>query len=879
MFTFYRKTLTFSGFLTICVPIDFPMLTETTGNLLQAYQKEISSYDETIGANGLVKPHWHKLFASLGKLGIKELEVRNQEIINRLRENGVTYNVYESSDGLNRPWLLDPIPFLIDQREWQHITKGLKQRAFLLDMMVKDIYGPQRLVKDAVIPPELVFGNTGFLRSCFDIKLPSQNQLILYAADMARGPDGRMWLVDNRTQAPSGSGYAYENRRIMSKLLPELTEGMFVGRLSPFFTHVHQTVSRLATHERENPNVVYLTPGQNNETYFEHAYLASYLGYTLAQGADLLVRNGHVWLKSIDGLEKVDVIIRRVDDDWCDPLELREDSRLGVPGLLHAIRSGKVSVINAPGSGVLENSAFPAFMHTISRYFLGEELIMPSIATWWCGHKKELNYVLENLDKLIIKKANRKQKFRSVYGRLLSKEELSDLKHAILRTPHEYVAQEEVSFSTTPSLINGKIEPRFASLRAFMVSDGNEYYAMQGGLTRSSAERDRYVISNQYGGVSKDTWIVSDTITEVGEKTAVRNKTAFTHHSSLPSRSAENLFWVGRYCERTMAVTKFLKIVINALNENVDFRGSFKSEYIDILLKSITHLTLTYPGFTDEKNESIRENPYLEISELVHNSLKVGTVASNVNSFLNSVLSVSDKWNHDTRRVINLVENSHKKIQSIDLANPNSIQKILDKLHVRLFTFFGVLSESMPRDSGYYLLEAGKLTERILSKIRILRSFFSFKNEENVENELIEAALNNHYLMEYYRQLYKTNFSLETMLDMVLLDEKLPYSLAYQLDALAYCLAQLPKTGPSDRLNQAEKAVLAASTKIKLADISKLTISKSNVSFRRNLDRLLSEVADSISSVTINLTNAYFAHTVIQHVLMENPENSDAHEI
>ncbi len=855
------------------------MLTATSSNLLQAYQQEISSYDETIGANGLIKPHWQTLFASLEKLGIQELEVRNQEIINRLRENGVTYNVYGSSDGLNRPWQLDPIPFLIEQQEWQHITKGLKQRALVLDLILKDIYGPQRLVKDAILPPELVFDNTGFCRACFDIKLPSQNQLILYAADMARGPDGRMWLMDNRTQAPSGSGYTLENRRIMSKLLPELTEGMFVGRLSPFFTNLHQTVTKLATSDKENPNIVYLTPGSNNETYFEHAYLASYLGYTLAQGDDLLVRNGYVWLKSIDGLEKVDVIIRRVDDEWCDPLELRESSRLGVPGLLHAIRSGKVSVINPPGVSVLENSALLAFMHASCRYLLGEELIMPSIATWWCGQKKELTFVLENLHKLIIKKANRKQKFRSVYGRELSKEQLDELRQAILQNPHEYVAQEEVSLSTTPSLIDGKLEPRLASLRAFLVSDGNDYYMMQGGLTRSSAEKDRYVISNQYGGISKDTWIVSDTLTEARETKAIRTKPAVTHHSSLPSRSAENLFWVGRYCERTMGVTKFLKIVINALNENVDFRGSFKSEYIEVLLKSTTHLTLTYPGFMDEKNEVIRENPYQEIGLLLSDSQTLGTVASNVGAFLHSVLSVSDKWNHDTRRVINLVENSLKKIQSIDSSNPNNIQKVLDKLHVRLFTFFGVLSETMPRDSGFFLLEAGKLIERILSKISILRSFFSFKTEENVENELIEAVLTNHYALVHYRQLYKTSFSLESMLDMVLLDKNLPYSLVYQLDALTGCLAQLPKVERSERLNQAEKSVLAASTKIKLANISKLTISKSNVSFRRDLDRLLADVAELISSVTVSLTHAYFAHTVIQHVLMEKPENSDTHEI
>ncbi|MCA0229268.1 MAG: circularly permuted type 2 ATP-grasp protein [Bacteroidetes bacterium] len=855
------------------------MLTDTQTSLLQSYRREISTYDEVIGADGLVKPHWNKLFASLEKIGLKELDYRNQEIINRLRENGVTYNVYESADGLNHPWQLDPIPFLIEQKEWEQITLGLKQRAQVLDLVLRDIYGPQRLVREGILPPELIFDNTGFFRPCFDVKLPSENQLLLYAADVARGPDRRMWLVDNRTQAPSGAGYALENRRIMSKLLPELTEGMYVGRLFPFFNTIHQTILSLAPHTKENPNVVYLTPGPNNETYFEHAYLASYLGYTLAQGDDLVVRDGYVWLKSLEGLEKVDVIIRRVDDDWSDPLELREDSRLGVPGLLHSIRSGKVAVINPPGVSALENSALLSFMQSCSKFFLQQDLLMPSIATWWCGQQKELGYVLDNLHRLIIKKANRKQKFRSVYGKTLSKEALAQLRLEILKTPHEYVAQEEVSLSTTPSLVNGKIEPRLASLRAYMVSNGSDYCMLQGGLTRSSAEKDRYVISNQYGGISKDTWIVSDTVAETPSRMTNTVKNTATPHSTLPSRSAENLFWAGRYAERTMSLTKFLRIVISAINENVDFRGSFKLEYIDILLKSTTHLTLSYPGFTDEKNDQIRENPYKELGELVKNSQKSGTVASNVQSFLNSALAVSDRWNHDTRRVITLLENSLKKTKSLDIHNHNSVQNLLDKLHGRVFTFYGTLSESMPRDHAYHLFEAGKLVERLLAKISVLRSCFSFKNDVNTENELIEAVLTNHYLLVHYRQLYKSSFNLETMLDMVLMDDKIPYSIAYQLDSLAQCLAQLPKVSPTIRLNKAEKAVLEAATQMKLADVSRLVLGSPNKPFRKDFDQLLSRVANLISSVTVSLTDTYFTHTFIQSVLVEKSVNDATNEV
>jgi uncharacterized alpha-E superfamily protein len=667
----------------------------------------------------------------------------------------------------------------------------------------------------------------------------------------------------------------------MSKILPELTNGMFVSRLSPFFTSFQQTVSSLAIKAKDHPNIVYLTPGSNNETYFEHAYLAAYLGYTLVQGDDLLVRDGYVWLKSIDGLEKVDVIIRRIDDEWCDPLELRQESRLGIPGLLHAIRLGNVSVINTPGSSVLENNGLLPFMNAACKFFLGEALILPAVATWWCGQPKELNHVLNNLSRLIIKKTNRKQKLRSVYGRLLSEEELEKLKKAIIQNPAEYVAQEEVSLSTTPSLVNGRIEPRFAAMRAYLVSDGKNYHVMDGGLTRSSPERDRFVISNQYGGLSKDTWIVSDTAPQISQKIVVSPSASVNHHTSLPSRSAENLFWVGRYCERTMATTKFLKITINALQENVNFGGSVKSEHIDVLLRSVTHLTLTYPGFTDEDNIAILKKPYKEIHDLVFNAKRAGTIAGNVESFLRGVIAVSDKWSHDTWRIINLIENSLKKIKALDsdLNNPNNIQKVLDKLHTRLFTFYGIISESMPRDNGFYLLEAGKLIERILSRISIIRSTFSFKNDVNVENDLIEAILINHHLLVHYRLLYKSHLSLEAMLDMVLLEENLPYSLSYQLDALADCLAKLPKPSQFDRLTQAEKAVLEASTKIKLTDISTLCSFHDETMYRENLDGLLAKVFELISSVTVSLTDLYFTHTVIQHSLMESPENSETNEI
>jgi uncharacterized circularly permuted ATP-grasp superfamily protein len=278
-----------------------------------------------------------------------------------------------------------------------------------------------------------------------------------------------MWVIDNRTQTPSGYGYAFENRKVVSRIMPELAQNIFVDRLSPFYQNFQKLFSTLSNKFKEQPFVVFLTPGPHNETYFEQAYLSSYLGCTLVHGDDLLVRDGFVWMKSIQGLQKVDVIMRRVDDDFVDPLELRQESRLGIPGLLQVIRKGNVVVINPPGVGVLENHGFLAFGNSIAKYFLGEDLKLPSVATWWCGQKNELAFVLNNIERLIIKNINRKQTFKSVYGRLSNKAEREEIKKRILHSPHDFVAQEEVQLSTTPSFTGDCIEPRLAAIRSFVV--------------------------------------------------------------------------------------------------------------------------------------------------------------------------------------------------------------------------------------------------------------------------------------------------------------------------------------------------------------------------------------------------------------------------
>jgi uncharacterized circularly permuted ATP-grasp superfamily protein/uncharacterized alpha-E superfamily protein len=863
------------------------MIQDISLGLLHSYKEKINSYDEVLDQNGEVKPYWKGLFDTLESIGIDELTLRNQEIVKKLKENGVTYNIYDANQESNRAWKLDPIPFLIHESEWQTIEQGLKQRAHLLDLILKDLYGPQTLIKNAIIPPELVFDNAGFLLPCFDIIQKHDKQLLNYAVDLARGPDGKMWLLDNRTQAPSGAGYALENRVVMSKIFPELNEKTYRKRLSPYFSQLQQTVDKVGNKTSENPNVVFLTPGSGNETYFEHVYLSSYLGYTLVQGNDLVVRDGFVWLKSIEQLERVDVIIKRLDDEWCDPLELRRDSLLGIAGLLQVIRLGNVTVLNPPGTSILENYGLMAFMQNACKFLLKEPLLLNSIATWWCGQTKELNFVLTNLPKLIVKKTNRKQGFRSIYGRLLNPEQLEDLKNLIRKNPKDYVAQEEVSLSTTPAFVNGGIEPRYAAIRAFLIAEGEDYKVMQGGLTRSSAVKDKFEISNQLGGISKDTWIITDTPTEYQEKSVERKNNNNQLNNSLTSRNAENLFWLGRLCERTMALRSFLKIILNRLNENVVKHGNEQPEFLIVLLKSLTHLTQTYPGFVGKEakdgevfnNEAIFINPITELLLLINDPKKAGSVVYNMQSLLNTINHVSEKWNHDTRRIITLLEDSLFTLKNTNTNNINNVNDVLDRLHIRLFSFYGNIYETLPRDNGFYLMEAGKNVERILSLISVLRSTFNYKKDEEEEALLMEAILENHHLLAQYRHIYKSHLSLKAVINMVFLEKNLTYTLSFLLNTLTHYLSKLPKTNEPNRLSIAEKSALKATTIIKLIDADSLIQVDKETQFRPELDQTLSDVFELISNVSNNLSSLYFNHSVMQHSVLDTLENIDTDEI
>ena len=413
-------------------------------------------------------------------MGPAEFDRRWQAGQKLIAANGVAYNVYGDPQGRERPWPMDLLPLVIDGDEWANLERAIMQRATLLNMILGDLYGPERLLVDRRLPPELVFANPGFLRSCHGIRPPGGVFLQNYAADIARAPNGRWWVLTDRTQAPSGVGYALENRIVSGRTIPTMVDSCRVQPFNQFFERSLDALLSLAPAAKPTPRVVLLTSGPDSETYFEHSFLARHWGFPLVGGGDLTVRDSRVYLKTIAGLSQVDIIVRRMDDTFCDPLELRGDSLLGVPGLVQAVRAGHVYVANSLGSGLVETPALMAFLPGLCRHLLGEDLHMPSVATWWCGQDGPRQHVLDQLEHVVIKPAFWRLGTRTEFPAAMTPEARAALASRINQRPGLFVAQEQVDLSTTPTHTHRGLEARHVVLRVMAAWDGRSYACCPG---------------------------------------------------------------------------------------------------------------------------------------------------------------------------------------------------------------------------------------------------------------------------------------------------------------------------------------------------------------------------------------------------------------
>jgi uncharacterized circularly permuted ATP-grasp superfamily protein/uncharacterized alpha-E superfamily protein len=737
--------------------------------------------DEFIAADGASRPHWTRLLDALAGLTPEEIEQRFAAADRRIRDMGVSYRVH--GEAAERNWPLGRMPLLIAESEWREIARGVEQRAELLERTLADIYGRGRLVADGDLPAAAVAGSKDYLPQLNGVKPPGGRWLRLYAAEIGRAPDGRWWVLGDRTQAPSGSGYTLENRLVLSQAFPSFFREMNVERLAPFFRELRAGLRAGA--DRTDPRICILTPGPWSQTYFEQAYLARYLGFLLIEGADLVVNDGRAFVRTIAGLKRADVLWRHVDSDWCDPLELNPASRLGAPGLLDAIRAGGVAVENMPGTGLIESRAMLAFLPRLAERLLGEDLRLPNIATWWCGQAQERDKVLASLDDIAVAGAfaNDAPGFAgraTVLGAQMTAAERANLERRLRERGVDFVGQEIARLSTTPHWEDGKLKPRPFVLRVYAAATPDGWKVMPGGFCRVSDRADARAVSMGEGVESADVWVLADKPVEASTLLPARGEMRIIRLlGNLPSRAADNLFWFGRYLERCEATLRLVRCLCHRAVDP-DASSSLARQSID-RLKTILVAWGAIPAET-------RKLPAVEASAVaLRDPDNYGSALSIARAARHAASVIRERLTQDTWRLVGGLEGWLARTGDKSLSEP----EILDSAEGALTTIAalsGLFDENFNRGAGWFFYDIGRRIERGINTCRFARQFVekpSTDHNLDVLLDLIDSQIT-------FRSRYLTGVAAAPVKDMALLDPFNPRSVAFQVAAIDDHIAGLP---------------------------------------------------------------------------------------
>ena len=814
--------------------------------LLQDYSVPKGRYDELLAAPQTPRPHWDAFMRSLADRQPAEVNDTLQLLEREIRESGITYNVYADPQGTDRAWQVDPLPLLIAPDEWARIESGIEQRAGLLDRVLADLYGPQELIRSGAVPAPVVFGHSGFLHQVQGIRPPGGVHLAVYAADLARSPDGRWWVVNDRTQAPSGAGYALENRLAVSRVFPQMFHELHVQHLASFFNTLRDSLLHWAPSEGGKPLVALLTPGPFNETYSEHALLARYLGFALVEGNDLTVRDGKVWLKTVEGLQQVHVLLRRQDDDYCDPLELRSDSALGIAGLTECARRGSVMVANALGAGVLESGALLGYLPRLARQLLGEPLQLPSVATWWLGEEAAFRDAWRHLDRLMIKPLDWSSGEEALFGVDLTPAERSALHRRVAARPQRYVAQEWVRVSQAPVLDRelgdqrhgrqDRLSARTVGLRVFAVATPSGYHVMPGGLTRVAGDDDARVIAMQRGGRSKDTWVLNDGPVNSSFSllsNTVKPQDLVNARANVTSRAAENLFWFGRYGERCDATARLLRVAIATVLGDAH-AGDDEAVPVLALAKRQGLLdTLENPG-----TDLLRAATHPE-----------GGLSLHLKRLAGVAFNMRDRMSTDNWRTLNQLtaDPIFRRGASLPLA-----LAWLDRAVTSLMTVSGFVLDGMTRGTGWRFLSMGRRLERLTQLCTALEAAIGSGRHSGLDwlLELTDSTMT-------YRARYTVAPEWLPVLDMLVRDEANPRSLAFQMKGLSEFADKL------EREHGAFAGFQLGAARHALAGLEARDLRPESPTLR-NLLRQLQTVARGLSD---ELTLKFFSHTVSRSLM------------
>jgi uncharacterized circularly permuted ATP-grasp superfamily protein/uncharacterized alpha-E superfamily protein len=913
-------------------PLEGGDLPETGGVPIPEYRGVPGRTDEYLGPDGTVRTRWKQVAAEMAGLGPSGLIARRSEVARLLRNEGATYNVTRDDQSRRQAWSLDPWPLVVEESEWSTLESAVAQRVRILDLIFGDLYGERRLVAEGHIPAELVLGHPAFLRACTGMGSSEPRRMFLTAVDVVRDGSGQFRAIGDRAQAPSGLGYALVNRTILSRVLPNLHRESGVERLAGFFRSIRAGVASVAPEGVDEPRVVILTPGPLSETYFEHAYLASYLGYALVEGRDLVVNNNRVWLRTLAGFDPVDVVIRRVDDQWCDPVELRADSLLGVPGLLEVARRGRVTVLNPLGTGVIEDPALTGLLGTLAPILLDEELALRGPETWWCGRSEGLSHVLANLEHLILLPVRPSAAQPPVVASTLSAEGRADLRDRIRARPGAWVGQEIIEPSTAPTVTDtGTLEPRPAIIRSFAVADElsstgdhHGYRVLPGGLTRVGADPDSLIISSRSNGTSKDTWVASaqpalqQSTWLRSARTTVRPPVVADTSTPLPGRVAAQLFVLGRTAEHSELVIRLIRTVLARLDQPLAVGIDGGAESLQVLLMALG----TVSGFDpvsepDEEEVPPREAasaaglagvdpvplPVPETGVVTETELGSaaglppgpevptdrralallldagvdGSLVSSLGLLVDAAYSVREQLSSDTWQLVGDVEEELARLRNRPPTQLVGVQSSLQRLLQALLALAGLSAENMERDSAWLFLDAGRRLERAQSLVRLLRSLLVRQRAGVVEDLLLESLLKTSESLIIFRRRSGPTMQVAGAVDLLVYDAANPRSVIYQLDRLFNHLADLPKRSPGQRLGDGEQLVLRTTTMLRLTDAAHLAAVDPDTRRRTELDAVLGRVDQLLAELLDSLRSTFFSHerlsvlAGLQHNLGRSP--------
>ncbi|WP_108127340.1 circularly permuted type 2 ATP-grasp protein [Saccharospirillum mangrovi] len=827
-------------------------------------------YDDLVNDDGVIRARWYALVEELNELGLQGFQQLADDAQTLLFENGVTFNTYEDDVRKMRSWQLDPIPYVISPQSWDMLEQGLQQRARLLEKLIDDLYGERSVIRDGILPPELVFSYPGWLFPAADSgALNPAPRVLFQGMDVMRDHHGQWRVMGDWTQAVSGVGYALENRVVLARALSRLYRDAPIHRLAGFLQNFHRCLAELAQPKRENPNIVLLTPGPGSSGYFEHAWLANYMNFSLVEGDDLVVRDGHVAMRTLGGLKTVDVIVRQITDPWCDPLELQGESMLGVPGLMQAARRGEVAIANGLGVGILEHPALAAFLPALCQKLLGEPLKLPGRPLLWCGRSQACQVVLDDLSPWHLRDV--RNPLHPIQPEQLDDAQREQLRRDILDAPHCFVAEQPLIPASSPSydLATNRISPQPVCLRFFALAepvdaehadDPRRHRIMPGGLAWV-ADPGTAVMDSQ---VVKDIWVLSPVVQpHVSLLQRARKPVAVTRDGAdLPSRVAENLFWLGRYGERLDNRSRLLRESLACLVEEGQWKLNDTSlpdlfSALELPLPIELDPTLEpHPVANDDNSISTAEQFTLLRTALL-NVLHADTdLPWLFHSLLHNGRAVRDHLGDDAWRTLNTLRH---KVQSLaHIQGANAAQTGLEEIVTLLAALFGLCNETMPHHYGWRFMDIGRTTERCISCLELLK--LSMISAQSAGPDLWERMLSATDNLTVYRRRYRSQLYPAAILDLLLFDETNPRSVGFMLKRLQRQIEQLPHPESTPFRSREMRLIIQATSHLHLVNLDALTDLDQSNSARQVLADLLAALAAPLHELSDAVANSYFSH-------------------